>query len=100
MAMSKNQKHVVAASWDGSLRIFDFKTQKQIYSFEYPQRKSCSILCVACSPTEEIAIIGSVDRSITIFNTATKKEVHHFQNIHQGKVNWRNLTLTQQKKIV
>ncbi len=34
VAISEGQKFVAAASWDGSLRLFDFKTQTEIHNFE------------------------------------------------------------------
>ncbi len=34
LAISEGHKYVAAASWDGSLRLFDFKTQTEIDNFE------------------------------------------------------------------
>jgi len=85
VTISHDNKYIVSASSDKTIKVFDLTTQKELYSFI--DVHVGRIRCVAISNDNKYIISGSDDESIKVFDFDSKREIHHFKDAHQGKFN-------------
>ena len=96
MAISNNDKFVVSASVDKSLKVFDLEAELQIHHFADIHLGNSPILpgiliylldsvnSVAISDDNNLMISGSSDKSIKIFDLTTMQMIYHIKDAHSG----------------
>jgi WD40 repeat protein len=68
LVVTSDNRFVISASYDKSLKIFDLHTKQQVHHFENIHEER--ILSVTIT---------------SVFDLHTKQQVHHYQNAHKGK---------------
>jgi WD40 repeat protein len=71
LAFSADGKRLAAASWDGTARVWEVKTGKELHVFRHADR----VLGVAFSPDGRYLASGSCDNTAKVWDLETGKEV-------------------------
>jgi len=79
VAYGPNGEQVITGSSDGTVRIWNLKTEQVIVSFEH----RASVETVIYGPNGERVITGSSDGTARVWNLETEKEIARFD--HHGK---------------
>jgi len=81
---SPNNKILVSAGDDGSIKIYDFETALEEHHFESVFRENVGVGAVAVSPNNQMMAGGSQGGVVSIFNMNTKELYHSFEDAHSG----------------
>ena len=95
--VTPNNKYVLSASDDLSIKIFDLETKDLVHQFFYSHDGKYlqwnlsqifidQITVLSMSPGNRFVASGSKDCSVRIFDIETKQLVHQLANIHNGNV--------------
>jgi WD40 repeat protein len=94
IAFSADSKILLAGTWDGSIRLWDVATGKELR--QYPGHKGW-VRSVAFSPDGKTFASGGKDKIIRLWETATGKELRRFEG-HQHWV--QNLAFSPDGKLL
>lgn len=96
MKISRDNKFLVSASWDLSLKVFDLAITQQIHHFEDVHLGIIfleggitlkeHVNCVALTSDNKFVYSASRDRTIKVSSLQNDKQLHHFTNAHKGKI--------------
>jgi len=70
---TKNAKHLISSSWDGSVKIWNSSTGMLINKFK---GHNGAVLSVVAHPTKSIAFSGGTDRIIHVFDPISGDSIH------------------------
>jgi len=96
VALTPDNKYIVSASYDKSIKVFDLQTKQLVHHFRNAHEGNdilfqslindlAVIPSVAVTPDNRYLVSGSSDGSIKVFDLHTKQQVRHFQNAHESK---------------
>lgn len=90
LAVSRDGKHALTGSMDGTARLWDLETAKELQKFEghlhAPVKHGKWVWSAAFSPDERRAISsGALDRTLRLWGLQDGKEIRKFEG-HQGWV--------------
>jgi WD40 repeat protein/serine/threonine protein kinase len=71
LAFSSDGQRLAAAFWDGSVRVWEIKSQKLLHTFRHSDRVSC----VAFHPSGRQLASGSCDNTAKVWDLETGREV-------------------------
>ena len=71
IAVSPNGKYLVSGGWDGTVRVFEVTTGKEIARMNHDY----AVYSVAFSPDGKYVASGSLDFTVSVWETTTGKEV-------------------------
>lgn len=95
VVVSRDNKYIISASEDNSIKMFDMITKKQVHHFKEAHEGKRfflyfvwhfldEITCVIVSRDNRYIISGSDDNTIKVFDMSTKTEVHHITEVHDS----------------
>ena len=83
IAISSDNRFIVSASEDSSIKIFDLKSKKQRHHWEKIHGGEI-IEAIALSNDNRFIVSGSHDRSVKVFDVATLTQTHDFKFLFGG----------------
>ncbi len=94
--MSADNKHIASCSKDGSLKVFDFNTKREIFNFKensgkkslFTYQNNCklgSMNSLSISQDNRYLVVGSENASIKVFDFTKSFAKHSFDYAHQGE---------------
>ncbi len=78
VAISSNSRLAISGGHDGTLRLWDLKTGKELHCFEGHKR---AVVSVAFSADGRLALSVSKDKTMRLWDLEAKKEVHVFEEV-------------------
>ena len=96
IVISTNDKWIVSASKDKSIKVYSLRRKQQMHHFQGMHEGSTilalnnllilldGILSVAIAGNGSFIVSGSADKSIKILSLRTKQDLHHFKDAHMG----------------
>jgi WD40 repeat protein/serine/threonine protein kinase len=81
LTFSADGQRLAAAAWDGSVRVWDVKTQKTLHTFRHSDR----VMCVAFHPNGRQLASGSCDNTAKVWDLETGREMETLRG-HIGYV--------------
>jgi WD40 repeat protein len=94
MAIMRDDKRFVSASFDRSIRIWDFKTRRLIRKIDEAHTGNIfsknnlleNIACIVLTPDDKFMISGSFDRSIKVWNSGDLFCECNFMEAHKDTI--------------